>query len=158
LGVNYIQTGDARMDGVAGSGTDAFMGTLAVTIPIWRGKYDAGSQVAISQYGAALSGKREMINDLNTALERAHFRYRDAWRKMALYESALLPKGRQSLGATRTAYEAGSSSFLDLVDAERIVLEFELSQVRAEFDVLIQESILEKIVAGPLGSQDKIVE
>lgn len=152
LGVNYIQTGEARMDGVADSGQDALMASVAVTVPIWRGKYQAGSQVALNNYSAALSGKRELINKLNTNLERAHFGYRDARRKTALYESALLPKGRQSLGAIRSAYEAGKSGFLDLVDAERLVLEFELAQARAQFDVLIQEAALEELVAGPLAA------
>ena len=54
------------------------------------------------------------------------------------------------MGAIRSAYEAGNSSFLNLVDAERVLLEFELSQARAEFEVLIQEAMLEKITAGPM--------
>ncbi len=150
LGVNYILTGEAAMDGVVDSGTDALMASLAVTIPIWRGKYDAASKVAISQYQGALSSKRDLINNLSTTLEQAHYRYRDALRKFELYGTALLPKGRQSLGASRTAYEAGNGSFLDLVDAQRLVLEFELTMVQAKFDVLNQEAILEKLTAGPI--------
>ena len=54
------------------------------------------------------------------------------------------------LGATRSAYEAGDSSFLDLVDAQRLVLEFELSQARSRFNMLIQESVIEELIAGPI--------
>ncbi|MBU8869359.1 MAG: TolC family protein [Gemmatimonadales bacterium] len=150
LGLNYILTGPARMDGVPDSGEDAVMASLAVTLPIWRGKYNSASRTAVHQYQAALSSKRELTNNLVASLERSHFRYRGARRKRELYQTALLPKGQQSLDATRAAYEAGNSSFLDLVDAERLVLEFELSLARAQFDVLIQESVLEHLVAGPL--------
>jgi len=150
LGLNYVQTGPARMDNVEGSSQDAIMATVGVTVPIWRGKYNAASRAAADQYEGALASRRETANQLTAALERAHFRYRDARRKVDLYQTALLPKGRQSLGAIRIAYEGGNSSFLDLVDAERLVLEFELSLARAEFDVLIQAAEIEKLVASPL--------
>ena len=150
VGLNYILTGEARMDGVADSGENALMASVAVTLPIWRGKIDSASRAAVNQYQGALSSKRELTNKLVASLERSHFRYRDARRKTALYQTALLPKGHQSLDATRTAYEAGNSSFLDLLDAEKLVLEFELSLARARFDVLIQESVIEVLVAGPI--------
>ena len=150
LGVNYILTGQARMDGVADSGENALMASVAVTLPIWRGKIDSASRAAVNQYQAALSSKRELTNNLIASLERSHFQYRDACRKRELYQTALLPKGHQSLDAVRAAYETGSSRFLDLVDAERLVLEFELSLAKARFDVLIQESVIENLVAGPV--------
>jgi len=150
VGLNYVQTGAARMDNVVDSSQDALMATVAVSVPIWRGKYKAGSRAALSQYEAALAAKRQQTNELTVALERAHFRYRDALRKVDLYRMALLPKGQQSLGAIRIAYEGGNSSFLNLVDAERLVLEFELSLARAEFDVLIQSAVIEELVASPL--------
>jgi outer membrane protein, heavy metal efflux system len=154
LGVNYIQTGEARMDGVPDSGEDALMASLSVSVPIWRGKHNAASEVAVSQYQGALSSKRNLLNDLSTSLERSHFQFRDASRKFHLYGNSLLPKGRQSLGATRVAYEAGKGSFPDLVDAQRLVLEFELTMVRAKFDVLVQEAVIEKLIAGPI-TKDK---
>lgn len=152
LGVNYIMTGAARMDGVSDSGEDALMASLGVTIPIWQGKYDAASKVAASRYQGALSSKRGLMNKLSTSLELSHFRYRDALRKFDLYGTSLLPKGRQSLGAARTAYEAGNGSFLNLVDAQRLVLEFELTMVRARFDALIQEAVMEKLTAASIAS------
>lgn len=158
VGVNYILTGDARTEGLRDSGKDALMASVAVSLPIWRGKHAAASDVAVNRYHAAVSAKRDLSNALSSGLERAHFRYRDAHRKTNLYRTTLLPKGRQSLGATRTAYEAGQSGFLDLVDAERLVLEFELSLVRAEFDVLIQTAEIEKFVAGPVGGPTSAIE
>jgi outer membrane protein TolC len=50
---------------------------------------------------------------------------------MDLYGDTLLPKARESLKATEAAFRAGRASFTDLVDAERVLLEFQLSQERA---------------------------
>jgi outer membrane protein TolC len=59
------------------------------------------------------------------------YEYRDSARKVKLYGSALLPMARQSLEASRTAFQAGKGGFLDVIDAERMLLEFELSYERA---------------------------
>lgn len=150
LGLNYIFTGNARSEGVPDSGTDAFMASFGLSLPLWRGKYDSASREAVNRYHTALSSRGENINTLQASLERALFRFRNAARKVELYQTTLIPKGRQSLGALRAAYEAGESRFLDLVDAERLLLEFELSKIRGGADVLIQEAVLERIVGGPL--------
>ena len=150
LGLNYIFTGNARSDGVPDSGTDAFMASFGLSLPLWRGKYDSASREAVNRYHTALSSRGENINTLQASLERALFRFRNAARKVELYRTTLIPKGRQSLGALRAAYEAGESRFLDLVDAERLLLEFELSKIRGGADVLIQAAALERIVGGPL--------
>ncbi len=149
-------TGAAAMDGVDGSGDDALMATVGFTLPIWRGKYDAGSREALNRYAQAVSSKQEVANSLGLDLERAHYQYRDAGRKSALYRTSLLPKGRQSLEAIRNAYEAGNSSFLDLVDAQRLVLEFELSLALAETNLLVQESVIEMLVAGMNAGENRI--
>jgi outer membrane protein TolC len=59
------------------------------------------------------------------------YRFRDAERKVDLYRDTLVPKAEQSLKATETAFRAGKATFTDLVDAERVLLEFELSHERA---------------------------
>ena len=150
LGLNYIFTGEARSAGVPDSGTDAFMASFGLSLPLWRGKYDSASREAVSRYHTALASRGENTNTLQAALERSLFRFRNAARKVELYRTTLIPKGRQSLGALRAAYEAGESRYLDLIDAERLLLEFELSKIRGGADVLIQEAAIERVVAGPL--------
>lgn len=159
LGVNYIQTGDARMENVLGSGKDPILASFSINIPIWSGKYQAAEREAAGSYLAAHSIRREKENNLAAALELALFGYRDALRKLDLYGDTLLPKGRQSLGATLAAYETGEAGFLDLVDAERLLLEFELSKARAAADLMIQLAEIEVLVGGPVFTvADKAVE
>lgn len=150
LGLNWIRTGPARMDGVADSGTDAVMASLGVSLPLWRGKYSDAKLEAGSRLLAVRSARQDQANQLLAALETSLFKHRDAARKLELHDSALLPKGRQSLEAVRSAYEAGQGGFLDLVDAQRLLLEFELSRERAAADLAISQAEIERLVGGSL--------
>ena len=62
------------------------------------------------------------------------YHFRDAERKIDLYGDALLPKTRESLKVTESGFRSGSGSFTDLIDAQRILLEFALSYERALAD------------------------
>jgi outer membrane protein TolC len=113
------------------SGQDIWMVSLSMNVPIWRGKYAAGEREARARYLAALGSRVQQENSLTAAVQRTLFEHRDAERKITLYRDVLIPKAKESIGSTETAFRAGAASFLDLVDAERSLLEFELSFERA---------------------------
>ncbi len=113
------------------SGQDIWMVSLSMNIPIWRGKYAAGEREARARYLAVVSARAQQENSLTSAVQRTLFEHRDAERKIALYRDVLIPKAKESIGSTETAFRAGAAGFLDLVDAERSLLEFELSFERA---------------------------
>ena len=107
------------------------MVSLSMNVPIRYGKYAAGVREARARYQAAVHARAQRENDLTSGLQRALFEHRDAQRKIDLYREVLIPKARESIGSIETAFRAGSASFLDLVDAERTLLDFELSYERA---------------------------
>ena len=113
------------------SGQDIWMVSLSMNVPIWRGKYVAGEREARARYLAAISARAQQENSLTSAVQRILFEHRDAERKIALYRDVLIPKANESIRSTETAFRAGAASFLDLVDAERSLLEFDLSYARA---------------------------
>ncbi len=113
------------------SGQDVWMVSLSMNIPIWRGKYAAGEREARARYLAAVSARAQEENTLTATTQRTLFEHRDAGRKISLYGDVLIPKAKESIASTETAFRAGSATFLDLVDAERSLLEFELSFERA---------------------------
>jgi outer membrane protein TolC len=151
LGFNWIQIGEARTTGTADSGKDAAFATLGISLPLWQGSYGAEEEVAASRYRAAEHRRSDLVRDLEARLARALYEYRDAGRRIALYRDTLVPKAGQSLAAARAAYETGAAAFLELVDAERVLLEFELARWRAEADRRISLAVLEELVAGPVG-------
>ena len=132
------------------SGQDVWMVSLSMNMPIWRSKYAAGDREARARYLAALSARTQEENSLTARTQRTLFEHRDAGRKIALYRDVLIPKAKESIGSTETAFRAGSASFLDLVDAERSLLEFELSFERALANRAQRLAELEMLVGGTL--------
>ena len=133
LGVNYIDTaGSTGGRDPSDDGKDAIGAMVSVNIPIWRGKYAAGVRQAKAGYQSSIHDKIEKTNTLGAQLKLEAFRFRDAERKIDLYRNALLAKAEQSLKVTETDFLAGRGAFLDLIDAQRVLLEFQLAYERAK--------------------------
>jgi cobalt-zinc-cadmium efflux system outer membrane protein len=134
LGVDYIDTAGARMPGVDDSGKDPVVAMVSINIPLWVEKYAAGVREAEARHWAALKSRADRENTLSGEVKMVLYRYRDAQRKIGLYRDTLVPKAQESLKATETAFRTGRAAFTDLVDAERILLEFGLASERALAD------------------------
>jgi outer membrane protein TolC len=107
---------------------------FSVSVPIWWDKYAAAVREARARYWAAQRDRADKTNTLSSDLKMAAYRFRDADRKVNLYKDTLLPRVQQSLKATEAAYRTGKGSFTDLIDTQRILLEFQLSCERALAD------------------------
>jgi outer membrane protein TolC len=66
-------------------------------------------------------------------------------RKTRLYRDGLIPKAEQSLNANYTAYQAGETDFLNLLDAQRQLLDFQLQFERSKSDLAIKRAEIEMI-------------
>lgn len=152
LGLNWIDTGDARMPGVSDSGKDPVIVGFSVNIPLWWNKYRAGVREAESRYTATRQERADRANRLSTDLELALFKYQDAERKIALYREALIPKADENLKVIQRSFEAGKSDFLSLIDAERNLLEFQLTYERATADREQGLATVEKLIGGESSS------
>ena len=132
LGVGYIDTANSTGGRrPSDDGKDPIIVMVSVNVPIWRDKLSAGVREARHRRLAAVHRKLDATNRLSAVLKFAAYGFRDANRKIDLYRDALLPKGRESLKATDASFRAGKASFTDLIDAQRILLEFELAYERA---------------------------
>lgn len=134
VGVDYVDIGDAVMAGVSDSGNDAVSVGVSVNVPLWREKYDAGVRESLAGFGAATRTRLDRLNALEAELQAALYYFHDADRKINLYRDTLVPKAKQSIKATEAAFRNGTASFIDLVDAERVLLEFQLAFERALTD------------------------
>jgi hypothetical protein len=66
-------------------------------------------------------------NELLVKLESLFFELEDASRKVNLYKDFLIPKSFESLKASEKAYISNTADFLNLVDAQRRTLDFQLA-------------------------------
>ena len=102
---------------------------LGVTLPIWRDKIAA--EIAGAQAGQRAAKARLSAEQIALAVEFAEksFMFRESSRNLALLQERLLPKARQSVEVARAAYLSGQLDFLNLIDAQRTLLGFQLSEV-----------------------------
>ncbi|HOD82980.1 MAG: Cobalt-zinc-cadmium resistance protein CzcC precursor [Planctomycetes bacterium ADurb.Bin126] len=151
VGTNLIETGSARgAMRPSDSGQDALIAMVSVNIPIWWNKIQAGIREARWLHHKARMDKAAFLNTLSADLETALFEFQDAGRKVSLYRDTLLPKAEQALQATNAAYSTGKANFQDFLDAQRVLLEFQLSFERSLVDRAQRMAELEMLVGKPL--------
>jgi outer membrane protein TolC len=146
LGFGYLVVGEAANPALEDSGKDPMTAMISVNVPLWRGKYAAGTREAEARLSAARLDEGDRILRLEARVKRAAFELRDAGRRVRLYRDTLIPKADQSLRATSTDFEAGRLEFLNVIDAQRVLLEFGLAYERALSDQLSRLAEIEMLV------------
>jgi outer membrane protein, heavy metal efflux system len=132
FGLDYVFTDkpDGPMPG-DDRGKDPLAISVGISLPLWFGKNRAAVREARARLRSAQLTRQDRENNLSARLKRVLFGVRDAERKIELYGEILTPKAEQALKATETAFRTGKVDFLDLISAQRILLEFQLSRQRA---------------------------
>jgi cobalt-zinc-cadmium efflux system outer membrane protein len=150
LGLDYVDTDEALMPGAPDSGKDPLIAKASVNVPIWYRKYRAGEKEAGFRRAAMQEQRVNTENQLGADLKLALYHFRDAERKIDLYRDTLIPKGDQSLRVAQLGFQAGKVSFISLIDAERLLLEFQLAYERALADRAGRLSEIETFVSKDL--------
>ncbi len=148
-----ITVGVMRMEdamGGMGGGVDIDAAMVSINIPLWRGKYDAGVREADRRLEAGRRTLADAEYGVESALENALFRFRDTQRRLELYRNYLLPKAEESLRVSESAYRAGEVDVIELIDAQRELLNFELELKRSRADRFKAVGEIEKLVGGEL--------
>ncbi|NIM65841.1 MAG: TolC family protein [Candidatus Latescibacteria bacterium] len=150
VGVDYIDVGQAINPNFPESGKDAWMASVGISLPIWFGANKARRQEAEAQYRKAQNSHADAQNRLYAFTEKIIFEYDDALRKTRLYRDGLVPKAEQSLNANYTAYQAGETDFLNLLDAQRQLLDFQLQYERSKSNLAIKRAEIEMVTGKTL--------
>ncbi len=126
FGIDYIETGEALNPMMDDSGKDPWIANISINLPLWFGKNKAKRNAARANLEMAKYTLKNTENNLMTVAERVVFEYKDAERKIYLFRDGLIPKTEQLLNAAYTAYQAGETDFLNVIDAQRQLLNFQL--------------------------------
>ncbi len=132
FGVDYIETGDAINPSLEESGKDPWMISAGINLPIWFGKNKAKREEAEARYKMTQEKLEDAQNKIITMVEEAVYMHNDAVRKVSLYRDGLIPKAEQSLNVSFSAYQAGDTDFLNVLDAQRQLLDFHLKYEKAK--------------------------
>jgi cobalt-zinc-cadmium efflux system outer membrane protein len=125
VGIDSIQT-----DG----GDDAVILMFTLNLPVWRDNYKAAHRQAKANVRQRSQQKTQAENTIIARAERTLYDFEDSNRKIKLYGDILIPKAEELLGASETAYQAGTIDFLSLINAQQKLLEFQLRHERAVTD------------------------
>lgn len=99
----------------------------SISIPLWFSKQAAAVRAARLKEDAAEAGLEHTANQMKAELAKTLYRLSEAERKIALYQTVLIPKGIESLKSSEKAYIGGTIEFINLIDARRRLLEFQLA-------------------------------
>jgi len=149
LGFEYIGVGDGYTT-LSNDGQDAWMGSVAINVPIWLGRLDS----KFKEKKASLESSKKRVKDIENRIyyevEDIYFKtlaYKDV---VLLYKTALVPQTEQGFEAARTAYETGKVDFLNWLDAEKTLLHTRLAYYKAIADYEKSIAYLERIVGRDL--------
>jgi len=131
IGVGYIDTAHARASGVDDSGKDPIIAMFSLTLPIWADNYKAAQRQARAQLYQKTHEKTQMENTFAAKAQQLLYEFEDSNRKIKLYRDVIILKAKEMLVASETAYQAGTIDFLSLIDAQRILLKYELFYERS---------------------------
>lgn len=154
VGLDYTVTGETLDSAIPESGDDPILLSFGINLPIWREKYDAGVRESIARRLAITHDRTDEANRLDAGVHRAWFEHTDADRRLRLYERTLIPKAQESLRASLAGFRAGDTSFLDLLDTERSLLEFAIAAERARADRGEALARLTTLVGEPIPTRD----
>ena len=121
---------------------------LSMTLPIWRDKLAA--ELAAAQANKRAAQAWLSADQIALAVDFAEQTYliREADRELTLLRERLLPRARQSLEVSRAAYQSGQVDFLNVIDAERSLLDFQLDEIAAQSQREITRAELTLLAAG----------
>lgn len=119
-----------------------------MTLPIWRDKIAA--EIAAAQARRSAAEARLSSEQILLAVDFADklFTYRESGRNLELLQEKLIPKARQSLEVARAAYLSGQIDFFNLLDTERTLIEFQLTEVEARMQRELVQAEISLLIAG----------
>ncbi|MFC1620487.1 TolC family protein [Candidatus Neomarinimicrobiota bacterium] len=133
IGGNSIFTGKNPMLAADDpeNGKDPLMISVGLSLPIQFRKYKSLEQSARIEQRSAEFLVRDKESQLRSQLELVFFELEDATRKVRLYKEALIPRAEQSLLTSEKAYIGDRVDFLTLIEAQRVLLNYQLSYQKA---------------------------
>jgi cobalt-zinc-cadmium efflux system outer membrane protein len=128
VGAEYT---DVRQDDLTPTmtGRDAFKVSVGISIPLWQGKQEARLEEAQVERRRAEAQLNDFQLQVRTEVRDLRERLRRQQRQLTLLGEQLLPQAETSLEATLSAYKAGRTGFLDLLDAERTLFQLQMNRV-----------------------------
>ena len=152
IGLDWIQTDGAVSPGLKGSGDDPVILMFSLNIPLWQDKYKAAERQAKANVRKIQGQRTDTENKILSRAFELLYDIEDSQRKTHLYGDVLISKAQELVQASETAYKAGTIDFLSLIDAQRMLLKYELDYERALTNNQQKMAELQMLIGAELSS------
>ncbi len=132
------------------AGKDAYSVMVGLNLPIWFGRRRAAVNEAEEMISANKLAYQNLENNVRSEITDLYFQSHTTAKTLDLYEKGLLIQAESSLESAISAYRTGRLDFLSLLDAERMLLQFNLGYVKEQSNYRKQVAALERAVGGEL--------
>jgi len=153
LNYGYVSPRDdeaGRLNPPENNGQDILGLTGGVSVPLWRSSLEAGVEEGVQRRLAAEEGRREATATIDGELGDLVHRLPLLTEQLELYDDVLIVQANHSLRSAESAYASGTANALDLLDAERVLLQVRIAAERVRSDRDVAYARLEGVIAGPL--------
>ena len=137
------------------NGQDVLGLFASVNLPIHGKKLDAGVEEVAQRRLATEERRRAVTAGIDGELGDLTSRIDLTWDRIRLFEDVLIHQAEESLRSAESAYATGTFNALDLLDAERVLLDVRVATERARTDFAVAAAELEGAVGLPLASLPK---
>ncbi|NUM37008.1 MAG: TolC family protein [Candidatus Brocadiae bacterium] len=129
---------------------DMFMLMFGINLPLWTSPKNAQVRESLSESQSVAYLKKDMENSLAAMLKRVYYKAQNSKRLIELYEKSLLPQAQHSMNIAENWYRDGQGTFLGILEAQSLYLNFSLALVRAKTDFSQNFVELERLCGGNL--------
>jgi outer membrane protein TolC len=121
-----------------------------MNMPIYRGKLNAAVNEARFRLSQRCAEYRQKMVDVQFEVESAYSEVRESQQAIELYRTSLLPVAEQSVETSRSNYNVGKTTFLNLLTAQQQLLmqREQYQQALAAYHSRMAD--LERAIGGPL--------
>lgn len=137
-------------------GRNAWMGSIGISIPIWRKKLHAAEVEAALQLKASQENYTDIKNETLSRVNELYHEVKTDEEQINLYRYSLLPQAEQAFKASEVGYLAGKVDFLNLLDSERMVLMIKTGYHKSIADFGKSLARLERVVGKDLILGEKV--
>lgn len=124
---------------------------FGLTVPLWFfGKQNNMVSEATAQVEMLRAYYQNMENSVLLDVKAAKVETDRSARTRVLYEHSIIPQAYANVKSALVAYEANEIDFMTLLESERILLQFQLEQYRAQTDFFKSIAELEEAIGGAI--------
>ena len=125
---------------------------MNLNMPIYRERRRAAVREASFRVSQRRAELQQRMLDIQFAVHNGFEQVEESRRTVGLYHGRFVPAAEQNIVAARSNYDVGNTNFLNLIQAQRQLIEIRVRQQQAISEYHRRVAQLERVIGGPIPS------